>query len=212
MDANVARLLSGTGGDPTKIQERMRADMDALHQRIMAQQAAGSERPMQVRFRAVDQFNLWVWLELCQPPSQADLGMLQEVVDSWFLIGRLGGYNAGNLQALYANEQELSRLEYDAEEGAGGLPASMHDLAPLEAKGTWARFWVDLGTADELAIDILINCLTAFSKEQLGIKQLVFGGENEDWDLPEDARLAGLPQVTMDPMRGPIEIEVSDEE
>jgi hypothetical protein len=41
-----------------------------------------------------------------------------------------------------------------------------------------------MGTADELALDMLINALTTFSKEQLGIKQLVIGGENDDWAAP----------------------------
>ena len=40
---------------------------------------------------------------------------------------------------------------------------------------------VDLGTADELSIDILINSLTQLSREYLGIKQLVVGGYNDDW-------------------------------
>jgi hypothetical protein len=48
---------------------------------------------------------------------------------------------------------------------------------------------VDLGTADELALDALINALTTFSKEQLGIKQLVLGGENDDWAAPQVRRL-----------------------
>lgn len=34
-----------------------------------------------------------------------------------------------------------------------------------EFKGSWARFHVDLGTADELAMDVLINMLVGFSFE-----------------------------------------------
>jgi len=34
-----------------------------------------------------------------------------------------------------------------------------------EFKGSWARFHIDLGTADELAFDILINMLVGFSFE-----------------------------------------------
>jgi hypothetical protein len=34
-----------------------------------------------------------------------------------------------------------------------------------EFKGSWARFHVDLGTADELAFDVLINMLVGFSFE-----------------------------------------------
>ena len=32
-----------------------------------------------------------------------------------------------------------------------------------------------MGTADELALDILINALSTFSQEQMGVKQLVVG-------------------------------------
>jgi hypothetical protein len=34
-----------------------------------------------------------------------------------------------------------------------------------EFKGSWARFHVDLGTADELAFDVLLNMLVGFSFE-----------------------------------------------
>ena len=44
---------------------------------------------------------------------------------------------------------------------------------------------IDLGTADELALDVLINALSTLSREQLGVRALVFGGENEDWPAPK---------------------------
>ena len=47
-----------------------------------------------------------------------------------------------------------------------------------------------MGTADELALDVLVNALSSVSKEQLGIRQLVVGGQNEDWPVPQ-ARGAG---------------------
>lgn len=40
---------------------------------------------------------------------------------------------------------------------------------------------VDLGSADELAIDILLNSLMQLSKEYVGIKKIFVGGINEDW-------------------------------
>ena len=40
----------------------------------------------------------------------------------------------------------------------------------------------------------------------------MFGGENDDWELPGDARLARMPEVTMDPMRGPIQLDEEEEE
>lgn len=42
-----------------------------------------------------------------------------------------------------------------------------------------------MGTADELALDILLNALSTFSREQLGIRQVVVGGQNDDWPVPK---------------------------
>jgi hypothetical protein len=44
---------------------------------------------------------------------------------------------------------------------------------------------VDLGTGDELGLDILINTLKGLSREQVGLKQICIGGQNEDWPIPE---------------------------
>ena len=41
-----------------------------------------------------------------------------------------------------------------------------------------------MGTADELTLDVLINMLTTFSKEHVGIKNLIIGGVNADWPVP----------------------------
>jgi len=41
-----------------------------------------------------------IWLEMAGPPSQDDVDMLETVLTSWFMIGRLGGYNSMNLQAI----------------------------------------------------------------------------------------------------------------
>jgi hypothetical protein len=35
----------------------------------------------------------------------------------------------------------------------------------VEFKGSWGRFHIDLGTADELAFDVLLNTLVGFSHE-----------------------------------------------
>lgn len=41
---------------------------------------------------------------------------------------------------MFQGDSDLAAIEYDAVEG-GGMAATMHDMAPLEAKGSWARFW-----------------------------------------------------------------------
>lgn len=48
----------------------------------------------------------------------------------------------------------------------------MHEITELESRGDWSRFWVDMGTADEMALDILINALAQFSQEYFGIQKL----------------------------------------
>ncbi|GAB4814579.1 hypothetical protein N2152v2_001625 [Parachlorella kessleri] len=219
-DETVVKLLEGTNGDPDLIQEKMRREMDSLHSHIMSQKYGGEDAPMKVSFREVDPFDLWVWLELYHPPTSSELEMLQagvaqpavlEVINSWFMLGRLGGYNAGNLQVLYNASGDLAYMDYEMEGGDGneGLPASMHDMSNMESQDCWTRFWVDLGTSDELGLDILINALSNFSKEQVGVRHLVVGGVNDDWPVP--SREDSLPEVTMDPMRGPRGLDDNDD-
>ena len=180
----------------------MRSEMDALHARITGARGSGEEAPPEITFRAIDPFDLWVWVELYSPPASAELEMIQEVVNSWFMLGRLGAYNSSNLQVLYSATGSEG-MEYEAAgQGEGGqLASTMHDMGAVETNGAWVRFWVDMGTSDELALDILINAVVTFSREHVGVRQLVFGGQNSDWAVPERA----LPEVTMDPMRGPRE-------
>lgn len=200
LDPEVARVLEGTSGDPELITRNMERVMSDTYDRIISPDPTGEDRPVQVSFRSDHEAaNVWVWLELYSPPSSSEADLLQEVVRAWFLVGRLGGFNSQNMQLVNREETSFDEVQYDEEEAAGVLPASMHDFSDLQIQGSWVRFWVDMGSADELALDVLINCLTTFSREQVGIKQVVFGGENDDWELPEDVG----PQVTMDPMRGP---------
>jgi hypothetical protein len=193
-DEDVAALLRGTDGDPDAVQARMRAEMDALHARITGERGAGEDAPVEVRFRSVDPFDLWVWMELYSPPSPAEAEMLQEVVNSWFMLGRLGGFNASNLQVTYG-AGEPGGLAYETPDPSA-LVAGMNDMAALESRGAWARFWVDMGAADELALDVLVNAMLALSREHVGIRRLVVGGRGEGgWEAPERQG----PEVTMDP-------------
>lgn len=198
-DPELAQLLAASGGDPSAVQSRMRSEMDALHARITGKFGSGEDAPPEVTFRALDPFDLWIWIELYSPPSASELEMTQEVVNSWFMLGRLGAYNSANLQVLYSGSGAGAELEYDVGEATGsGLTSTMHDMGAVESNGPWLRFWVDMGTSDELAIDILLNALIAFSREHVGVRQIVVGGQNDDWAVPErDYK----PDVTMDPMR-----------
>lgn len=197
LDEDYKALLERAKRNPKLVEQSMKEEMDALHESIVGSNWSGEDAPMHVDFRnADDPFNLWIWIELIKPPLSADVDMLQEILNSWFLIGRLGGYNANNLQTMNANG--LSYFEYDGTEASTTLKSVMHEMTDLQAQGPWLRCKVDLGTSDELALDVLINTLSTFSREQLGIKQLVIGGENDDWPVPEPEYQNNY---TMDPMQ-----------
>ncbi|KAH7545640.1 hypothetical protein FEM48_Zijuj01G0114800 [Ziziphus jujuba var. spinosa] len=103
------------------------------------------------------------------------------VIQSWYVMGRLGAFNSTNLQ-LANTSMEFDPL-YDADKGFKALPSSFHDISDVEFQDNWGRVWVDLGTADNFAIDVLLNCLTVLSSEYLGIQQIVFGGRSMgDWE------------------------------
>ena len=71
------------------------------------------------------------------------------------------------------------------EEAKNVLPALMHNVGQLEYQGHWARFWVDLGTSDAMAIDVLINVIKQINGEMIQLDALFIGGVNDDW-LIED--------------------------
>ena len=62
----------------------------------------------------------------------------------------------------------------------------MHNMAQLEYNHDWARCWVDLGTSDALALDVLINTLARLDRDVVEIAELVIGGVNEDWPVEVD--------------------------
>jgi len=102
---------------------------------------------MEVQFRDVDPFNCWIWLRTPEPLSQGERGYVETAFDSWFFLGKLGGFNAENLQA-HEEGVDLSWMAYDGDGAERAMPALMHNMGELELKGCWARCWVDLGTSD----------------------------------------------------------------
>ncbi len=63
-----------------------------------------------------------------------------------------------------------------------------------------------MGTADEMALDILINALMGFSKEHLGIKRMLVGGTNSDWPVPDMGGDSDVLQDGRDPLRAAMEM------
>jgi len=139
---------------------------------------------MDVRFREIDPFNCWLWLRFAESPSQGERSYVDGVFDSWYVIGRMGGFNAENLQA---NEEgaELSWMSYDNDQASSVMPALMHNMGELEYQGEWARCWLDLGTSDAVALDVLINALRQLDNDVVQLQELLVGGVNEDWPVEE---------------------------
>lgn len=57
---------------------------------------------------------------------------------------------------------------------------------------------LDLGTADELSLDVLVNMLIGVSTDLVGLRSIALGGVNEDWPLPvgmEEEEENRIPEV-----------------
>ena len=140
---------------------------------------------MDVQFRELDPFNCWIWLRFAQPPGQGERNYVEAVFDSWFVLGKLGGFNAENLQAHEAGA-DLSWLGWDDDSAGRALPALMHDMSAMEYQGDRGRCWLDLGTSDALALDVLINALRQLDTDVVEIVELLIGGLEEDWPVEEE--------------------------
>ncbi len=146
---------------------------------------------MEVQFREFNPFDLWMWLEFSTVPSEMEKQYIEEVFNSWFFLGKLGGFNAENLQ-VQDTGLDISYMEYDTETADNSMMSLMHNMAEFEYQGTWGRCWFDLGTSDAIALDVLVNALQQFSKEYVRIEKLIVGGENEDWPIDENRRQSGF--------------------
>ena len=142
---------------------------------------------MEIQFREFNPFDLWIWLEFPTIPSRKEQQYIEELFDSWFYLGKLGGFNAENLP-VQDTGVEISYMEYDRTDLDNALMSPMHNMGDLEYLGVWARCWFDLGTSDLIAIDILINALNQLSKEFVQINRIIIGGQNDDWPIEEHDR------------------------
>ena len=139
---------------------------------------------MNVLFREVDPFNCWIWIKFFEFPTEAEKNYLDALFDSWYVLGRLGGFNSENLQS-HGEGSDLSWISYDNELANNVIPSLMHNLGQMEYQTKWGRCWVDFGTSDAISIDVLINSLNQVSNDYVKIDQLIIGGENSDWIIEE---------------------------
>ncbi|MDJ0675668.1 MAG: DUF3531 family protein [Calothrix sp. MO_167.B42] len=140
---------------------------------------------MQIHFREVNPFDLWIWLKFTTVPSQQEKQYVEELFDSWFYLGKLGAFNAENLQ-VQETGLELSYMHYDSQGYENSLLALMHNMGDFEYQGLWGRCWLDVGTSDAIALDVLINALQQLSSEYVMLEEVYIGGENPDWPIEEN--------------------------
>lgn len=179
-DSELRAVLGDSIGNPElmrkKVEERVRKKG-----RDFNKSKTGSVLAFKVSFRDFNPLDSYIWVELFGSPSDRDVDLFGSVIQAWYVMGRLGSFNSSNLQLANCS-MEYDPL-YDAEKAIKVMPSSFHDIGDVEFQDNWGRFWVDLGTADLFAIDVLLNCLTVLSSEYLGIKQVVFGGRSMgDWE------------------------------
>jgi hypothetical protein len=139
---------------------------------------------MKIQFREFNPFDLWIWLKFSTVPSQREKEYVEELFDSWFYMGKLGAFNAENLQ-VQETGLDLSYMNYDSDAYDRTLLALMHNKGEFEYQGQWGRCWFDLGTSDAIALDILINALQQLGVEYVTIDEVYIGGENDDWPVEE---------------------------
>ncbi|MDC0836240.1 MAG: DUF3531 family protein [Limnospira sp. PMC 1291.21] len=137
---------------------------------------------MDVKFREFNQFDVWIWLRFSTIPSMIERQYIEEVFNSWFLLGKLGGFNAEKLQVQEVGV-DLNYMTYENDRNHDAMMALMHNMGEVEYEGLWARCWFDLGTSDALALDVLINSLEQLSEDYVTIEELIIGGQNQDWPV-----------------------------
>ena len=146
---------------------------------------------MHVQFREFDPFNLWLWFEFSTIPSEMEKQYVEEVFNSWFFLGKLGGFNAENVQVQEVG-LDVSYMEYDEDMADSSMLALMHNMGDVEYEGNWGRCWFDMGTSDAIALDVLINALRQFSQDYVNLTTLIIGGENEDWSVEGSKYRSGV--------------------
>lgn len=127
---------------------------------------------MEVLFRECNPFDIWIWLQFQTVPSRSERDYIEEVFDSWFLLGKMGGFNAENLQ-VQDTGIDLNYMTYDDAIVDNSMMALMHNMGEIEYEGVWARCWFDLGTSDAFALDVLINTFRQLSQEYVTIEKLL---------------------------------------
>merc|ERR1712151_1232439 len=136
-----------------------------------------------------DLSNVMVWVKFRDNPTVSTQETFATVVKSHYICGKLGGFNSGHFHIFSAGWTDLEEgkmMKYKDE--TAGNPACLHGLSGIEVKGRYARFFLDIGSADELSLEILLNMLIGFSRDIVPLDQVIIGGAKSErpgnYDVP----------------------------
>ncbi|GHP09418.1 hypothetical protein PPROV_000815300 [Pycnococcus provasolii] len=183
-DKELANILEGTGGNPQLIKFRMQRDLDEQYSKPVGgvSKSAPTFDTTRVKFQTpFNMVSLWIWIEMPSPPTTDQKEILSALLASWFAVGRSGGYNALNTQCQTAGAMKMQdgEFKYDRSQLIETLPGRFHAMGEdVEYRGRWARCWFDLGTADEMALDVLLNMLAGLGEEFMSIRSVIVGGDS----------------------------------
>ncbi|GJU71566.1 hypothetical protein Tco_1262971 [Tanacetum coccineum] len=145
-NVELRNVLGDTIGNPDqmrlKVEDRIRKKGRDFHK-----PKTGSVVAFKVTFRDFSPVGSNIWFKLYGPPSDPDVDLIGTVIQSWYLMGRLGAYNSSNLQWPFILQLANTSMEYN----------------PLYDAVIIPRCRVDIGTSDYFALDVLLNCLTVLS-------------------------------------------------
>ncbi|KMZ66888.1 hypothetical protein ZOSMA_283G00110 [Zostera marina] len=179
-DTELRAVIGDSIGDPDMMRKRVEERVRRKG-KDFRKSKSGSVLAFKVSFRDFNPLDSFIWFELYGAPTDRDVDLFGSAIQAWYAMGRLGAFNSSNLQ-LASSSLDNDPI-YDVDKASSVLPCSFHDISDIEFQDNWGRFWVDLGTSDAFAIDVLLNCLTVLSSEYLGIQQVVFGGRRMgDWE------------------------------
>ncbi|XP_021592367.1 uncharacterized protein LOC110600006 isoform X2 [Manihot esculenta] len=164
-DEELRAVLGDSIGNPELMRKRVE-DRVRKKGRNFYKSKMGSVLAFRVGFRDFNPTDSYIWFELYGSPSDRDVDLIGSAIQSWYVMGRLGAFNSSNLQL--ANQSMEYNPFYDADKGFKVMPSSFHDISDIEFQDNWGRFWVDIGTSDFFAVDVLLNCLTVLSSENCG--------------------------------------------
>ncbi|KAL8104322.1 hypothetical protein AgCh_028512 [Apium graveolens] len=96
-DSELRAVLGDSIGNPELMRKRVEERVQKKG-RDFQKSKTGSVLAFKVSFRDFNPVDSYIWFELLGAPSDQDVDLIGSVIQSWYVMGRLGAYNQSNLQ------------------------------------------------------------------------------------------------------------------